>query len=36
VLSPESHAKVEALIRELGLEVWRVEKVEGEEEEEPP
>lgn len=36
VLSPESHAEVEALIEELGLEVWRVERVEGEEEDEPP
>ena len=37
VLSPESHAEVEALIEELGLEVWRVEKVsEGISDEAPP
>ena len=29
VLSPESHAEVEALIEELGLEVWRVVGFEG-------
>ena len=35
-ISPEVAGEVEALIEELGLEVWRVERVEGKGEEEPP
>ena len=35
-ISPEKHAEVEALIRDLELEFWGAVKIETKEEEEPP